>query len=194
MGQLFLNGVKCYYNPNINICFFYLNCLLSKHFDIFQRKIKISENINNNSFNIKLDEDTYTINYSLSGKINIVPYLLLNNTKLIEFFNKFDLKSTIMNNSEIILYLFFHTIWTDPYDYLVNLFKINEESIYQSFIFFLNKTTSESNNIENFNPIEILKGFFINCNEIPSKYNSLFLFYLKSKKILPFKLLYKKIT
>ena len=81
----------------------------------------------------------------------------------------------------------------NPYKVLIEIFNIPEEFLFQAFILFLNKTVSSEENPLKINIDSIYGSFFINykkiINEIPiDKYHKLLMFYMSSKKILPFML------
>lgn len=108
---------------------------------------------------------------------NIISQHLIQNQMTPEFLlNIFTSKKCIIN----------------PYNVLINIFNINEELIYQTFILFLNKTIFNNHKTNSLNLSDVFKNFFINDNNIDHiKYNRLFTYYLSAKKIYPFMIKYE---
>ena len=194
MIKVFLNGkYEIYSSKNPFVCFFYLNMILSERYNETKLKYTMSVNIPNSFLVIKIEKDTYTVENFITISKNIldyIPYLFLHNDYLINYINSYSTKILVSDN---LLFVFYNSSLVDPYSSLLDQFKFNEDSIFQTFILFLNKTVSETEQIVDFKPEEILGDFFNNCNKVPHEYNKLLLNYLNLRKILPFQLSFKKL-
>ena len=139
----------------------------------------------NNSLIIKSKE-----NYQLSiNNLNILPFLLFDNIIINKLDDVFFLEISKIT-PETLMNIFTYKCLLDPYILLKNIFKLNEEYIYQSFVLYLNQTIELDVNLSEFNHDIYLNNFFVNSEKYPDKYNKLFMFYLKSKLLYPFMIKY----
>ena len=154
-----------------------------------------------NEINVKRINDQLEITFG-ENKTNVIKIVNLNNNSIfshndIHFMKYFLLSKEILdtqnnigtpirNPSELILNLFLCECMMSPY-FIFQLFEINEDYIYQTFIMFLNKTVHTNKEIDENNKNEsiiltsIIKDFFKNEIIYPKKYEKLFKFYLKQK-------------
>ena len=152
-----------------------------------------------NSYHISTNF-TLTSNYTY-----LLKYFLLPINKINKLDNNYE-NHLIKLQPYTLLDLFTTKCLLDPYYILINVFNINEEIIYQTFVLYLNKTitksaldkfieSNESNESNNFNQEIIINNFFV--NSIPARkniYAKLLIIYLKNKQILPFNIAYKPYT
>ncbi|QKF93636.1 hypothetical protein QKU48_gp0178 [Fadolivirus algeromassiliense] len=192
--EIYVNIDKHYSNNNIEEVILYFNKIITKYNDY---KIPFTIVITNISITIKTYDNTIILK-NLNGlnitqnDIYLLPLFILNN-KYIKQISVDKLREIIeLNPNSILDILMCKEVMIDPYYLLVNLFNVNEELIYQTFILYLNKTISIANEANKININNIINDFFndrknvININ----KYHKLFSFYMSNKKILPFMIEY----
>jgi len=167
---------------NIETMIYELNTILSTLYD-------------ENKSLISIEKTDKMIIYKVNEHIiisNLIPYDL-------EYFPFLVLHNSIMSQHTVknITPEYLLNVFTskkciiNPYNVLINIFNINEELIYQTFILFLNKTIFNNHKTNSLNLTDIFNNFFINNNNINhKKYNRLFTYYLSAKEIYPFMINY----
>lgn len=168
---------------NIENMLISLNEILSKLYD--ENNVPIDIEVIGNKIVYKSNDNIITSNI-IPYNIQYLQYLTLHKNNLAGNFN--------IEASEYLLNIFtYKKCLMDPYIVLLNIFKINEELIYQTFILFLNKTIFNNHTINQLDLNNIFGDFFINHSAINhKKYNRLFTYFLSAKEIYPFMINYEK--
>ncbi|ARF11571.1 hypothetical protein Klosneuvirus_2_7 [Klosneuvirus KNV1] len=172
-----------YLYENIEAMIYGLNTILSTLYD--ENKSLISIEKTDKMIIYKVNEHIIVSNL-IPYDLKYLPYLVLHKNIL----SQYPVKDTIPD-------FFLLNVFTskkciiNPYNVLINIFNINEELIYQTFILFLNKTIFNNHKTNPLNLTDIFKNFFIDNNNIDhKKYNRLFTYYLSAKEIYPFMIKY----
>ena len=108
--------------------------------------------------------------------------------------NENDLSLIIKLNPQSLLDIFTHAkSLINPYYVLSKIFNIADSYMYQAFILYLNKSISYNNETSHFDINLIINGFVFNNDYANNlKFKNLLMYYISSKKILPFKIKYQK--
>lgn len=159
-----------------------LNIILSDLYDETKMLINIEQI--NDTFVYKIGENMMVSN-KIPARLSYLQFVLL---------HKNVLSQHNINNitPEVLLDIFTSKYcFSNPYNILLNIFNVNEELIYQTFILFLNKTITNNHETNPLNLDNVFNNFFINNSTIDhQKYNRLFTYYLSAKKIYPFMIRY----
>jgi len=163
-----------------------LNTILSGLYDESNVLIDIEEKDDMIIYKIN---DTILTSNIIPNKLNYFPYFVLPKTILSQYFTNHFMNIT----SEFLLNVFTSKkCIADPYNVLLNVFHVNEELIYQTFILFLNKTILNNHKTNPLNLTDVFENFFIRNHQINHKnYNRLFTYFLSAKKIYPFMIKYE---
>ena len=156
--------------------------------DHHQNAIVIELEFNNK--NIKLESDIIT-KLTLND-IYLLPFFIFSKNKLNKM-NVDDLLHIINLNPQSLLDIItYDESLLNPYVVLSKIFHMNDDFIYQSFILYLNKTISIDTSQSQFNINAIVDNFIYHSTFNNQKYKNLFMYYISSKQILPFKIKYQK--
>ena len=182
---------------NSDVVFVFLNQILSKETNI-STMYDCQQNDNYYSLiHWKMNDYVYTLE-SIDDKLPIgyltyLPYMLFNEGVLkvadIEYLQKI-----IELEPKYLCDLFVQKCMTDPFILLVDVFGLNEELIYQVFVYYLNRTVDVVDEVHKMDLIMVVEMFFVNSldRDNINKYSKLFLKYLKMKQLMPFMIAYKK--
>jgi len=143
-----------------------------------------------NNKNIKLESDN-EIKLSCENII-LLPFFIFPKNVL-DKLDIVDLSLITKLNPQLLLDVFtYNKSLLNPYYVLSKIFHINDDFIYQSFILYLNNTISVSIEKSQFNVDIIVNNFICHNTFNNSKYKNLFMYYIGSKQILPFRIKYQK--
>ena len=141
--------------------------------------------------NIKLESDNpITLSYEM---IHLFPFFIFHKNTLINMDDN-DLLLITKLNTQLLLDVFaYDKLLLDPFYILSNIFHVPNDCIYQIFVLYLNKTISINHELSQFN-MDIIIDNFINNNIYTKKlkFENLLMYYVSSKKILPFRIKYQK--
>jgi len=188
-------------DDNPDTIFTFVNQFLSMKTDIVtmykcQQNDECRQNDNYYSLiHWKVNDCEYILE-SLDDELSVVyliylPHMLFNG-KTLQNINDEYLEKIIKLEPTYLCDLFVQKCMTDPFILLVNVFRLNEELIYQIFVHYLNQTIEAVDVINNIDLNMVVKMFFINNSENSDKYSKLFMKYLKMKQLMPFMIAYKE--
>jgi len=180
------NNLVCQDN-NIDKVGLLMNKVLSQYNDC---GIPLNVEIKGSGVVIKTYDNTMRLENAIftPANLDILPYFLLNAKRLWELqADKMD--QVVALNPHGILDVMTYRDWLiNPYLLLTELFHINEELLYQTFILYLNKTISQHTQPNKVVIGDIVKDFGVGD---VTRYYGLYSFYMHNKKILPFMSVYK---
>ena len=163
--------------------------------------IKIINHKDKNSFiEIQTEQFNIILGHEIKNKlsqknISLLPFFIFRK-KTLEKLNINYLENLIKLDSYLILnILIYYDCLLDPFYILLNVFNLNKEIIYQTFVLYLNKSLFQ-NNINNEIKMNKISEDFLNNNEnndsLIMDCNKLLIYYIKAKQIYPFVIKYEK--
>lgn len=199
MFYIKINNLIQMQNDNLNDIIINFNKILSIINETEKGKYVIKNNDSHNVIielefdnkNIKLESDnTITLSHEM---IHLFPFFIFSKNTLINMDDN-DLLLITKLNTQLLLDVFtYDKLLLDPFYILSNIFHVPNDCIYQIFVLYLNKTISINHELSQFN-MDIIIDNFINDNIHTKKlkFKNLLMYYISSKKILPFRIKYQK--
>lgn len=174
---------KLYVNVNVNEKDI-PNYILS-----INKKIIIQIEVNNK--NIILESDIPS-NLSVND-IYLLPFFIFSKNDLINIDSNDITLITQLNPQSLLDIFTYNNSLLNAYFVLSEIFHVSDHCIYQTFTLYLNKTIYINPETTKFNMDTIIGNFVKNDNFIDNlKYKNLFIYYIASKQIFPFKIKYEK--
>jgi len=199
MFYIKINNLIQMQNDNLNDIIINFNKILSIINETEKGKYVIKNNDSHNVIielefdnkNIKLESDnTITLSHEM---IHLFPFFIFSKNTLINMDDN-DLLLITKLNTQLLLDVFtYDKLLLDPFYILSNIFHVSTDCIYQIFVLYLNKTISINHELSQFNMNIIIDNFTNNNIHTKNlKFENLLMYYISSKKILPFRIKYQK--